>query len=64
MGGAAVTPDSTFNAVDVYAELGECGEVLGAGDAVVVEGGQGAIVAEELFGGREVGTAGGTLVVV
>lgn len=51
MSGAAVTPDSTFNAVDVYAEFGECGEVLGAGDTVVMEGGRGAIVAEELFGG-------------
>lgn len=64
MGGAAITPDGTFDAVDVGTELGERGEVLGTGDAVVVEGGQGAIVAEEFFGGREVNATRETLVVV
>lgn len=64
VGGAAVAPDGALDAVDVGAEFGGCGEVLGAGGAVVVDGRQGAIVAEELFGRREVHTAGRALVVV
>lgn len=64
VGGAAVAPDGALDAVDVGAELGGRSEVLGAGGTVVVEGWQGAVVAEELFSRREVHTAGRALVVV
>lgn len=36
VGGAAITPDGAFNAVDVGAELRGRGEMFGAGDTVVV----------------------------
>lgn len=64
VGRAAVAPDGAFGAVNVGAELGRRSEVLGAGDAVVMDSGQGVVVAEELFSGREVDATRRALVMV